>query len=103
MIQVIAAHVSFGSQPHQRPQACSPQMAPAMVPKVQMGKPSRVARKVSRSSVSSEGSRAAIADPCNHDLTYALRSFSRYSPAKTKLDTRIPDDAIMLVTWILSQ
>src|SRR5947208_16412217 len=98
----MAAHVSFGSHPHQRPQACSPQMAPAMVPKVQIGKPSRMARKVRRSRVSSDGSRAAIADPCNHDLTFALRSFNRYRPPKTKVDTGIPDDAIMLGTWILS-
>ena len=78
-------------------------MAPAIVPKVQMGKPSRMARKVRRSSVSSDGSRAAIAEPFNHDLIFVLRSFSRYRPAKTKLDTRIPDDAIMLVTWIFNQ
>src|SRR2546421_3972215 len=103
MIQVIAAHVSLGSQPHQRPQACSPQMAPAMVPKVQIGKPSRMARKVNRSRVSSDGSRAAIAEPFNHDLALALRSLTRYSAAKTKLETRMPDDAIMLVTWIFSQ
>src|SRR2546430_16569210 len=102
-IQVMAPQFSFGSHPNQRPQACSPKMAPAMVPKVQMGKPSRMARNVRRSRVSSDGSRAAIADPCNHDLTLALRSFSRYRPAKTKLDTRIPEDAIMLVTWIFSQ
>src|SRR5437773_10103040 len=99
----MATHGSFGSHPHQRRQACSSPTAPARVPKVQVGKPRRMARKVRRSRVPSDGSRAAIADPCNHDLAFALRSFNRYRPAKTKLDTRIPDDAIMLVTWILSQ
>src|ERR1700737_4071367 len=54
-----------------------PQMAPAMVPKVQMGNPSRMARKVNRSSVSSEGRRAAIAEPCNHDFTLTLRFLTR--------------------------
>src|SRR5437868_7156505 len=103
MIQVMAAQVSFGSHPHQRPQACSPQMAPAIVPKVQIGKPSRMARKVSRSSVSRLGSRAAIALPLSHDLTLTLRSLIKYSAAKTKLETRMPEDAIMLVTWIFSQ
>src|SRR5919108_1958087 len=98
MIQVMAAHVSFGSQPHQRPQACSPQTAPAMVPKVQIGKPSRMARKVSRSSVSSDGNRAAMAEPFSQERGLKLRSFRRYSPANTKLETRIPDEAIMLVT-----
>src|SRR5258708_3620855 len=99
----MGARVALGSQPHQRPHACSPQMAPAMVPKVQIGKPSRMARKVNRSSVSSEGRRAAIAEPFNHDFTLALRSLTRESAAKTKLETRKPDDAIMLLTWIFSQ
>src|SRR6202011_3072319 len=103
MIQVMAAQVSFGSQPHQRPQACSPQMAPAMVPNVQMGKPSKMARKVKRSSVSSEGRRAAIAEPFNHDFTLVLRSLTRYSAAKTKLQIRMPEEAIMLEPWIFSQ
>src|SRR5438876_4561398 len=101
MIQVIAAHVSFGSQPHQRPQACSPQMAPAMVPKVQIGKPNRMARKVKRSRVSSEGSRIAIAEPCNQDFTLALRSLTRERAANTKLETRMHEEAIMPDTWIL--
>src|ERR1700674_670273 len=103
MIQVIAAQVSFGSHPHQRPQACSPQTAPAMVPKVQIGKPSRMARKLTRSRVWSDGSRAAMPEPFNQDLTLALRALTRYNEAKTKLETRMPEDAIMLDTWIFSQ
>src|SRR3989442_14392501 len=91
----MAAQVSLGSHPHHRPHACSPQMAPAMVPKVQIGKPSRMARKVKRSSVSSHGSRAAIAEPFNHDFARALRSLTRYSAAKTKLETEMPVHAIL--------
>src|SRR5439155_24716823 len=98
-----AAHVSFRSHHHHRPQSRSLQIARDIVTKIQMGERSRMARKVRRSSVSSEGSRAAIAEPFNHDLIFVLRSFSRYRPAQTKLDTRIPDDAIMLVTWIFNQ
>src|SRR2546428_12863428 len=99
----MAAQVSLGSHPHHRPHACSPQMAPAVVPEVQIGKPSRMARKVKRSSVASDGSRAAIAEPFNHDFALALRSLTRCSAAKTKLETRMPDDALMPVTCIFRQ
>jgi len=62
-----------------------------------------MARNVNRSSVSSDGSLAAIAESCSQDRALPLRSLSRYIPAKTKLETRMPEEAIMLLTWILSQ
>src|ERR1700694_788071 len=58
MIQVTAAIISLGSLPHQRPQACSPQTAPIMTPKVHKGNPIRTIRKASLSSVSGSGSQA---------------------------------------------
>ena len=44
------AQVSFGSQPQNRPQALSAQMAPAMTAKVQIGKPKTAVRWATRSS-----------------------------------------------------
>src|ERR1700730_17309820 len=58
MIQVTAAMISLGSLPHHRPQACSPQTAPIMTPKVHSGNPIRTIRKASLSSVSGSGSQA---------------------------------------------
>src|SRR3954465_12144435 len=51
------AHVSFGSQPQNRPQAASAQMAPAMTAKVQIGKPKTAVRCATRSSAPAPGSR----------------------------------------------
>src|SRR5215218_1967865 len=57
------AQVSFGSQPQNRPQALSAQMAPAMTAKVQTGKPKTAVRWATRSSAAAEGSRSTIRKP----------------------------------------
>ena len=42
--QVMKAQVSTGSQPQYRPQAWSAQIAPQMMPNVQIGKPNTTVR-----------------------------------------------------------
>ena len=44
MTHVMKDHVSFGSQPQYRPHADCAQMAPAITPNVQIGKPSEMMR-----------------------------------------------------------
>src|ERR1035437_4605007 len=54
--QTMKLKVSLGSQPQQRPQACSPQTAPIITPNVHTGKPIITKRKLHASSVVDEGS-----------------------------------------------
>src|SRR3954453_18205876 len=57
------AQVSLGSQPQNRPQALSAQIAPAMTAKVQIGKPKTAGRWATRSSAAAGGSRSRAEKP----------------------------------------
>src|SRR5258708_36727855 len=58
MIRVARGMLSLGSLPHHRPQACSPQTAPIITPKVHNGNPIKTILKASLSRVSGSGSQA---------------------------------------------
>src|SRR5258708_38624162 len=131
MIQVTAAMISLGSLPHHRPQACSPQTAPIITPKVHNGNPIRTILKASLSRVSGSGSQAvavcshcgpaaataaagpgatALPGPASADrgpeASTSLRppmapALSSAAKLKKKVKRSNADDVATLVTWVL--
>src|SRR3569833_3521964 len=98
------AQVSFGSQPQNRPQALSAQIAPAITAKVQRGKPKTAVRCAVRSSAAAEGSRPSSeelsADPSVAFCSYRERS--RYSTLAMPLTKKLPKPRIAVVTCTAS-
>src|SRR5258708_17185181 len=133
MIRVARGMLSLGSLPHHRPQACSPQTAPIITPKVHNGNPIKTILKASLSRVSGSGSQAvavwshcgpaaataapgpvatALPEAASEDrgpeASTSLRppmaqALSSAAKLNKKVKLRSADDASMLVTWSLSQ
>src|SRR3954451_23605088 len=102
------AQVSLGSQPQNRPQALSAQIAPAMTANVQIGKPNTAVRWAARSSAAAAGSRSTIREPdvppeppAATFASYRVRT--RYRMLATPLTKKIPQPRIAVVTWMPSQ
>src|SRR5215472_2338154 len=99
-------HVSFGSQPQYLPHAWSAQIAPAMTPKVQTGKPNKMLRYDNRSRTTGPGKYRRT--PLDGDGRPAarrrsLRSARRYNVVTTAPKMNRPIAMIIAVTWIAIQ
>src|SRR3954453_361012 len=102
------AQVSLGSQPQNRPQALSAQIAPAMTANVQIGKPKTAVRCATRSRTAAAGSPSTTYAPEPPARAPAVtlasnRERSRYSTLAMPLTKQIPKPRIAVVTWIASQ
>src|ERR1700733_7473055 len=97
--------VSLGSQPQYRPHAWSAQMAPAMTPNVQIGKPKTTARYVSLSSCDADGTRSssALGSALPAATRFRYRSVTRYMMPSTAATKKMPVARVIAVTWIDSQ
>src|SRR4051812_40739954 len=99
------AQVSLGSQPQNRPQAASAQMAPAITANVQMGKPKTAVRWATRSSAAAVGSFATTPDSAGAPSATraSYRERTRYMTLAIPLTKKIPNPMIAVVTWMASQ
>src|SRR4051794_16120379 len=93
---------SFGSQFQYRPQADSAQMAPAMTPKVQIGKAKAWTRKVTRSRTSAWGRRSPREyGKLRLPVSWPMRM--RCMAAATNPTRKMPDAIEAAPTWMTSQ
>src|SRR4051794_41854317 len=95
------AQVSFGSQPQNRPQALSAQMAPAMTANVQIGKPKTAVRWAERSRAAADGSRyssdgASTAPPA---ARFSPRLFTQQGTLEAPQPKKVPEPDLPAPAW----
>src|SRR5699024_5109510 len=94
-------HTSLGSQPQNLPHASSAQMAPAMTPKVQIGKAKRIMRWEIRSSSSGLGRLPATPATFSPDARLlSVRWEIRYVMPAAPETMNAPPARIVALTWM---